>query len=90
MYSFVPCKTVEEHGINGFSRAVLKSQDLCSINIPPIRQNKRDAKFISDNLNTAPNYTASDLATNKQVWDKICQIIDSQGFKQGNVIHGNL
>ena len=83
MYSFVPCKTVEEHGINGFSRAVLKSQDLCSINIPQIKQNKRDDKFISDNLNTAPNYTASDLATNKQVWDKICQIIDSQGFKQG-------
>lgn len=82
MYSFVPCKPVEETGLNGFKRVMLKNKDFSSISIPALNQ-KKTPKFISDNLNTAPNITTSDLSTNKLFWDRVCQIVNSQGYKQG-------
>lgn len=82
MYSFVPCEPAEVPR-SGFSRVMLKEKDFSSIGIPVLKQNKKNPKFISDNLNSSPNFTESDLATNKLVWDKICDIVASQGCQQG-------
>lgn len=82
MYSFVPCKPAKNPR-SGFSRVMLKETDLSSIKIPALKQNKKNPKFISDNLNASPNFTESNLATNKHVWDKICEIVASQGCQQG-------
>ena len=39
--------------------------------------------IITDNLNSAPKVIDSDLVNNKTVWNKVCQIIASQGYLQG-------
>lgn len=84
MYSFVPCKIhVGEAANNAFSRVKLTDRDLSSIPIPVLQSRKKNSKYISNFLNASPNYTDSDLPTNKLVWDKICQIIGSQGYSQG-------
>ncbi len=83
MYSFVPCKPYDEIGFDGFKRAELRNADFASIAIPPFNQRKKNPVYISNNLNSSPNIIISDLAHNKMVWDRICQILDSQNYKQG-------
>ena len=83
MYSFVPCVPSNKIVNGGFQRIVLREKDFTSIRIPAMKAKKKNPKFISDNLNSAPKYMESDLATNKQVWDKICQLVHSQGCLQG-------
>ena len=82
MYSFVPCK-LEENNPNGFSRAVLTANDFNSISIPGLAKYKKNNLIITDNLNSAPKVIDSDLVNNKTVWNKVCQIIASQGYLQG-------
>lgn len=81
MYSFAPCKPLSAYGLNGFRRVELRNQDLNSI--PIINQRKKNPCYISDNLNSSPNITMSDLAHNKMVWDKICQIVNAQKCMRG-------
>ena len=81
MYSFVPCKPLSANGQNGFRRVELRNQNLSSI--PVINQRKKNPQYISDNLNSSPNITMSDLTHNKMVWDKICQIVDAQKCMRG-------
>ncbi|MBR4388961.1 MAG: hypothetical protein IKT00_07270 [Prevotella sp.] len=70
MFSFVPCKPCDKGHVVGFSRPVISSIDFPGI--------------INDNLNSAPKYSdISSLAEMKKIWDKLCGVIQSQGFELG-------
>lgn len=82
MYSFVPCMKEEQASL-GFPRAVLTENDFKSVNIQNLSKHKKNPFVITDKLNSAPKVIASDLNTNKLVWDTLCKIIDTQGYLQG-------
>ncbi len=82
MYSFVPCMK-DDKATLVFSRVILTENDFKSVSIPSLSKYKKNKSVITDNLNSAPKVIASDLNTNKQVWDTLCKIIDSQGYIQG-------
>ena len=73
MYSFVPCKLYEEAGEGGFERPNLK-MSCFSPSLP---------RFLTDNLNSAPKYTETDVDTNKLIWDEVDRLLHSLGYKKG-------
>lgn len=82
MYSFVPCMK-DDKATMGFPRPILTENDFKSISIPSLSKHKKNPFVITDSLNSAPKVIASDLNTNKQVWDTLCKNINSQGYLQG-------
>lgn len=83
MYSFVPCQPAGDAIKSGFQRVCLREKDFATIPLPTAKKNKTNPHYISNNLNSSPNITLSDLNHNKLVWEKVCQMVSQQGQKQG-------
>ena len=66
MYSFVPCKLKLEDE-KGFERVKLSDQDF---------------PFISNNLSQGVKYTESNRKMNIAIWEKLCNFIETNGFKK--------
>ena len=64
-----------------FSFVPCKPFDSTNVGFPRVKLTSKDIKFISDNLNAAPKY--EDLSNTKNIWNKICEIVRSQGFELG-------
>lgn len=70
MFSFVPCKPCDNNSKVGFSRPIISSTDFPGI--------------LNDNLNSSPKYSGiGSLIEMKTIWDKLCNVIKSQGFELG-------
>lgn len=72
MYSFVPCR-IGDKGKQGFERVRLLNED-----ISVIKEN-----VITDNLQQGLKCTDTDMATNKKIWQKICDVVKQQNCYKG-------
>lgn len=64
-----------------FSFVPCKPSDSINVGFPRVKLTSKDIIFISDNLNAAPKY--KEMSNTKDMWNKICEIVRSQGFELG-------
>lgn len=64
-----------------FSFVPCKPFDSANTRFPRVKLTNADLDFISDNLNASPKFR--DNLPNKELWNKICNVVRQQGFELG-------